>query len=180
MQNEIWEPVKGYEGFYEASNLGRIKSLPRKVKHKIYGEMTVHGRIMKMRDDCHGYHALDLRGPNKERHNAKVYTLIAGAFLGEKPLGHIVDHIDGNRRNDYADNLQYITPRENVCKGLNCDLKKDKASKCRGVSWDEWNNGWVARIKKNGKSIFLGRYSNDAEAGRAYQHKLEEIENVIK
>lgn len=111
-EKEEWRPVVGFEGFYEVSSLGRVRSLTRTVRQRCRwgGTMlkTYKGRILKIyRDDrerC--FVNLCKLGANKRRN---VAVLVAAAFLGPRPAGKIVCHGDGNPSNNTPTNLRYDT-----------------------------------------------------------------------
>lgn len=94
----------GYEGLYEVSNLGRVRSLPRN------GTL---GGILKQTVDRYGYMKVVLHKDNKPRY-CTAHRIVASAFI-ENPEGKkTVDHIDCNRKNNNADNLRWTTMRENL------------------------------------------------------------------
>lgn len=103
MNNEIWLPVVGYDGIYEVSNFGRVKS------NKFGKE-----RILKPYN-CHGYREVDLRFNNKSK-RCRVHRLVATAFMpNENPDVKIfINHKDGNRSNNHVDNLEWCTASENT------------------------------------------------------------------
>ena len=104
--------------------------------------------------------------------NRNISVLMAKAFLNHKPCGHklVVDHINNNRLNDRLYNLQVITQRLNLTKD------KKGTSKYAGVCWDKSCNKWISYININGKSIFLGRFTDEQEAAQAYQTELNKIQ----
>lgn len=99
---EVWKDIPGYEGMYQASTHGRIRSL----------------RILKSRlTTGTGYPAVVLpsepSSPSRRQSNRHVHALVAAAFLGPRPRGMHIDHKDGDRANPQPDNLEYVTPKEN-------------------------------------------------------------------
>lgn len=156
---EIWKDIKGYEGYYKASNTGKIKSLKRKKE-----------AILKCRKDGRGYEIVDLY--LNGRRDIKVHQLVAMAFLNHTPCGYkiVVDHISGDITDNSLNNLQLISQRENTAKN-----KKKGTSKYTGVSWSKGRSKWVASIQINGKAIFLGRFKEELEAHNAYQQALLSI-----
>lgn len=106
---EIYKDIPNYKGLYQVSNLGKIKSLGN---NKLKKE-----KILKNRLSSSGYLHVYL-SKNKEGKNFKVHQLIAMAFLNHIPNGHkiVVDHIDNNPLNNYVENLQLISQRENTSK----------------------------------------------------------------
>lgn len=98
--NEEWMPVKGYEGFYEVSNLGRVKS------H--YTNAILQGSL-----DKDGYKRFCLT-KNKAETTYSAHRLVMAAFVGECPEGMEVCHNDSNRLNNSLENLRYDTRRANA------------------------------------------------------------------
>lgn len=113
---ELWKPVKGYEGLYEVSNLGRVRSLDRvqyqKDSHGGMMEKHYQGKIMTPTDNGHGYQVLILRkGGRKSNY---VHRIVAEAFV-DNPNGYpVINHLDHDRTNNRADNLEWTTQKENV------------------------------------------------------------------
>ena len=158
---EIWKDIPEYEGLYQASNLGRIKSIAKEKK-----------KILKPAK-CNNYLFVALY-KNKIRKDIQVHQLVAMAFLNHTPCGHkiVVNHINFNKQDNSLSNLELVTNREN------CNKKHLKStSDFVGVHWDKSRNKWVSRIMINGKIKFLGRFNTEIEGSIAYQNKLKEINN---
>ena len=104
---ERWLPVVGFEGFYEVSDLGRVRSLPR--------WRVPQARILKPIhfNNNRAYHCVTLCVHGRE-HRRQVHVLVALAFLGPKPEGMEVRHLDGNPHNCSAGNLTWGTRSENM------------------------------------------------------------------
>lgn len=106
---EEWRPVVGYEGQYEVSNLGRVRSLAREVKNG-RGVRRLRERILKpRRRNQYGHAGVVLTG---QRHRT-VHSLVAEAFIGPRPEGLEVRHLNGDRTDNRATNLAYGTRSEN-------------------------------------------------------------------
>lgn len=103
---ETWKPIPGLDGYYEASNLGRIRRSKPGVNTKV-------GRIVKLQSNPNGYiqAATCIAGVEK-RH--WVHILVAAAFIGDCPDGKEVNHKDGNPANNRSCNLEYVTHQENI------------------------------------------------------------------
>jgi hypothetical protein len=115
---EEWRPVIGYEGLYEVSNWGRIRSLARTIPHKHPGHTSiVPGRLRVLVLKKEGYFGLTLTDRNGRKVNGLVHQLVAAAWIGPKPPGFQVDHIDGDKRNNMSRNLRYLTPKEQMDAG---------------------------------------------------------------
>lgn len=86
------------------------------------------------------------------------------------PTGkHVVDHINGNKLDNRRENLRVCTHAQNM---VNWNNNRGE-SKFRGVSWDKTRNKWKAQIQCNGKNRFIGRYSTEEEAAKAYNAEAE-------
>jgi hypothetical protein len=168
---EIWKDVKGYEGLYQVSNYGNVKSLPKKIGFGL--GYLVPEKILKQAITSSGYFGVRLYINNKGK-TFRIHQLVAIAFLNHIPCGHdiIVDHMDGNKQNNRLDNLQLITSRENLSKE-----KKNCSSKYTGVHWVTKNKKWRSQICINGKLKYLGLYTSEIEASKVYQKELETINN---
>jgi hypothetical protein len=88
---EIWKPVVGYEGFYEISNLGRVKSLSRFVNRSRGGKQLKKERILIPSIGRYLKVSLSKRGIIK---NERVHKLVATSFIGPRPNGMVIDHIN--------------------------------------------------------------------------------------
>lgn len=109
---EEWKDIKGYEGLYQVSNLGRVKSLERETiigKNRIVHQKE---KIMKYTTRS-GYYNLVLR-KNGKRTSKQVHRLVAEAFIPNPTNLSIVNHIDYNRKNNVVSNLEWCTQKENV------------------------------------------------------------------
>ena len=111
--NEKWLPVVGYEGLYEISDLGQVKSLARKVKAKTNVIRNVPTKIMRQIVNKNGYMSVNLSGIGPQW-RVSTHIILARAFLGPRPQGFEVAHEDGNRTNCRLSNLSYKTPLENM------------------------------------------------------------------
>ena len=114
MQEEIWKPIKGYEDSHEASNLGRIRCVYREflVKRRVKGkDFTYMQKIYpSIRSVCntHGYLSVKIKGDSK-----RVHRLVAEAFIPNPYCKSEVNHIDEDKKNNKASNLNWCTPKEN-------------------------------------------------------------------
>lgn len=100
--SEMWLPVPAYEGLYEVSNLGRVRSLPR---------FGTNGKCVSV-DLCRGYQRVNLWKNGVLTHKL-VHRLVAEAFIPNPENKSQVNHIDGNKRNNNVCNLEWVTASEN-------------------------------------------------------------------
>ena len=175
MMKEVFKDIKGFEGLYQVSNLGRVKSLSRVVYNHL-GARTLKEKILKGCLGSNGYYTVNLMKDGK--YNAiNVHQLVAMAFLGHEPCGHklVVDHIDHNRQNNRVDNLQVLTMRQNSSKRI-----KEYTSKYIGVSKKKGSDKWFAFITINGKNKNLGTFSTELRASIAYELALLQLDKFNK
>ena len=122
---EIWKDIKGFEGYYQVSNMGRIKSLDRYVRGNKDSKLHIKERIIKGGIETRGYSFVSLN-KNGTRTYARIHRLVAEAFL-ENPFNKPeVNHIDGNKQNNTVSNLEYCTRTENEQHAYKIGLKKGK------------------------------------------------------
>lgn len=172
MDKEIWKDVKGYEGYYQVSNLGRVKSLCRVVDGKSNSKRTLKERILKINLSTRGYPQVKLLKYSKCR-TIPVHQLVAIAFLGHKPNGYklVVNHINYDKTDNRLENIELVTQRQNANKK---HIKS--SSKYTGVHYDKRRKKkWISSIYYNGRTIQLGSFDDQYEAHLAYEYKLKSI-----
>lgn len=174
MKEEIWKDIPEYEGLYQISSLGRVKSLSRRKVDTWNRNRLIKEKILKQSKNRDGYLQVTLSKNNKSK-TITIHVLVAIAFKGhvrnnKKRLE--VDHIDNNKLNNCESNIKLVTSRENVSKD------RRGTSKYIGVSWDKQMNKWRAQITLNGKHRFLGLFHNEQDASKKYQEALKNNLNV--
>ncbi len=107
MSEEIWKDVVGFEGFYEVSNLGRVKRIAR-------GRGARPWQCLTPRYNQYGYQTVHLCRSSSDREQKTIHEVVAAAFIGPRPSGHDINHLDGNKWNNRAGNLEYATRKENM------------------------------------------------------------------
>lgn len=171
MENiEIWKNVKDYEGIYQVSNFGNVKSLKRHIKNG-YSGRWVDEKILKKQKNKEGYLVISLNKCNN-RKLGFIHQLVAIAFLNHKPCGYklVINHKDFNRDNNIVENLEIVTSRQNTNQK---HLKS--SSKYVGVYWHKASKKWHSSIRINNKIKHLGLFDIEEDASDAYQKKLLEI-----
>lgn len=162
---EVWKKIKGFED-YEISSYGNVKSLKNNKE-----------KILKSHPNEKGYYNIDLYLNNK-RKTIRIHRLVSEYFLNHKGNGTmelVIDHIDNDKSNNRADNLQIISNRANSSKTIKRKLGKT-SSIYIGVTWNKHNSKWVAQIQIDKKKEYLGCFINEYDAYLAYQNKLKEID----
>ncbi len=107
---ETWREIPGYEGIYSISNFGRVLS-----RH------TSHSKIMKPRWKSSGYQFVSVC-KDRQHKNFYVHHLVAYAFIGPRPAGLDINHKDGDKSNNHASNLEYVSRAENMRHARECGL----------------------------------------------------------
>lgn len=118
---ETWKDIPSYEGLYQVSDYGRVKSLERLVKNGKDRFYLKKETILKQSMTTTGYKMIGF-SVNKEVKYFKVHRLVMAAFFGESEL--TVNHKDGNPINNHISNLEYCTQAENLEHALNTGLRK--------------------------------------------------------
>jgi len=168
---EIYKDIIDYEGIYQVSNFGNVKSLSRIIFNKGKYPVTSKEKILKPAIDSHGYLHLNLF-KNGKRKTRSIHQLVAETFLNHIPCGHklVVNHKDFNILNNHVNNLEIVTNREN------CNKKHLKStSEYVGVSWSNTFNKWQTHITIDGKIKNLGYFIDELEAAKAYLKVLNNL-----
>lgn len=165
---EEWKDIKGFDGDYQVSNFGRVKSMERFVDWK-NTKRLIKSKILKPIVYSNGYLYV---GINKKMF--RIHTLVWDNFGSEKRNGLKlqVDHIDNNKLNNRLNNLQLLTARQNVNKVFD---NKFTASDYYGVYYRKDRSKWCGHISINGKNKYLGSFETELEASNAYQSALKKI-----
>ena len=168
---EEWRPIQGYEGMYEVSSFGRVKSLNRVVKERSGKVKTLKGRLLAFHLTNQGYYALNLC---KEGLLEKftVHKLVSIAFLKHKPnkFSCVIDHLNSIKTDNFYKNLKETSSRYNSTR-----YKKSNFDNSLGVQ--PRNDKYFSCISVNGKTINLGTFDTKEEASLYYQNALKAIEN---
>ena len=116
-QNEIWKQIKGYEGLYEVSNFGRVKSLDRYVnrftKNRERRIIHIKEKILKQHTNTAGYYTVVLTKESISKW-VRVHRLIADAFIPNPHNLSEVDHINTDKKDNRIENLRWCTHKENM------------------------------------------------------------------
>ena len=112
-EEEVWKAVPGYEGLYEVSNIGRVKSLDHYVNHHTAGKALRHGKVLTPCKGSGPYQMVMLSKENKH-HPCRVHRLVAEAFIPNPDSLSDVDHIDCDKLNNRVENLRWCTHADNM------------------------------------------------------------------
>jgi hypothetical protein len=183
---EIWKEVVGYEGYYEVSNFGNIRSLDRCIVNKYEREIFIKGKTLSksigkvtqtynIRGSKNGYRKSYIRvflSKGTDKKNFSVHRLVFEAFVGNID-GVMIDHIDNDPLNNRLDNLQVTNNRQNQLK----ELIRKNGTDGLGTCFDKQYRVWVSRISYKAKTIRLGSFKTREAANFFYELALESIEN---
>ena len=161
--DEIWKDVKNYEGLYQVSNLGKVKSLAR------HG---TKGGILK--PILTEYLCINASKNNKIK-KLKIHRLVAEAFIPNPDNLPQINHKDGNKLNNIVSNLEWVSSKENVRHAIVNNLKKFsyKGEIAKYIQYDKRSKFYYVCIWENGKSKFIGNYKYFAQAIQARDEYLK-------
>lgn len=114
---EIWKDIPNYEGLYQISSFGNVKSFPRK------GTQTRKERILKFKKDKKGYFFVHLSKNNIQK-SIKIHRKVAILFIPNPLNKPQINHIDGNKQNNKLENLEWCTNGENQLHAYKIGLQK--------------------------------------------------------
>jgi len=160
---EVWKDIEGYEGMYQVSNFGSVRSLDRLYESKIRNNNYIvrRGINLKSTPDKDGYLKINL-SKNRTRKYHFVHRLVALVFIPNPNSFPIINHKDGNKTNNFANNLEWCTYKYNSNYG-ECRQKISNSKKKKVVQID---------IKKN---IVVSTFDSIAEATNSLSLKGNKI-----
>ena len=172
---EIWASVPGYEGLYEVSNIGRVRSLPRSIKCGS-GSRTIPGVLRRQSIASSGYQVVSLSKECVIR-TACIHVLVLTAFVGPRPDGMHACHSDGDRLNNRLDNLRWDTIRENALDRLRHGTLIC-GSKQKGAILDELKVAEIKRRLRSGErqTVLANEYGvaletiHSIKSGKSWRH----------
>lgn len=112
---ENWRSVVGYEGLYEVSDIGRVRSIDRYVSQINNGTITdrlYQGRILKMKKESNGYLSIKLCNQENTKYK-KIHRLVAEAFIPNQNKKPLINHKNGIKQDNRVSNLEWCTIKEN-------------------------------------------------------------------
>lgn len=174
---EIWRDIPGYEGYYQASDEGRVRSLDRWIIYKNGRKRFYKGKIFEGSFNNGGYKTVNLSRYDKQK-IFQISQLVAMAFLYHEPNGHtlVIDHINGIKTDNNIKNLRVVTHRDNTSTCYRKD-RNSLSSDFAGVSYNKPTKKWRSMIRYNGLHIFLGYFENEIDASNAYKKALSKVIN---
>jgi len=151
-QVEIWKDIEGFRGIYQVSNHGGLKSF----KAKSYG------RILKNTNAKGGYYSVVLRSHNGKVRFTRIHRLVAEAFIPNPNNLREVNHKDGNKQNNTVENLEWVTPSENIQ-----DAMKRSPQMVSGMNHYNQFVRPKTIVQFSLDSKYIAEYPNAAEAAKS-------------
>lgn len=159
MNEEIWKDIVGYEGYYEVSNKGNVRSVDRWITYLRLGRPTKRlwkAQNLKLKLNDYGYFSVHLRNSSEDKEEwPTVHLLVAKAFLPNLENKATVNHIDGIKTNNSVENLEWSTHKEQVDHAISSGLMKLRGKTIYSEEFkqevkDYFDNNSIS-IKKLGK-----------------------------
>lgn len=150
-ESESWIDIKDFEGKYQISNLGRIKSILRKLNSRYGQNRTLNEKFLSLNKDKNTHYVSITLSKDNKRFTKSIHRLVAQAFIPNPENKCCVNHIDGNPSNNLLTNLEWVTMKENSQHAYSKQLKRQKTS---------WDREEVIKLIK----LFANKYqyaSND-------------------
>lgn len=178
---ENWRSIQGYEGLYEVSDLGRVRSLSRMVACRFGKTRVSSGRVRAEQRTSRGRVIVTLCKDNVVT-SKSVHRLVAQAFLPGFTQEHELNHIDGDPSNNRLCNLEITTPSLNQLHAVRTGLRpKIGTSKYRYVCYvknPRAKNRWASSVKIDGRSQGWRTFATEIEAARHADAYLDVIGDV--
>lgn len=169
---EIWKDIKGYEGIYQCSSFGRVKSLDRYITYSNGITHFVKGVILKQSKDTDGYKKVNL-SVNQKCSCKKIHQLVFECFVNSR-VGCIINHIDGIKTNNAFWNLEIVTNRENIAHYSKGNTQKQYT----GV--ESRGKRYRAKTQVNGKTRHIGTFDTAEQASDAYANFVFNLDGSNK
>lgn len=153
--NEIWKDIEGYNGLYQISNLGRVKSLGRRGKG-----CSLEDRILKHAINKDGYHLVNLKDINHVAKWFTVHRLVAIHFIPNPNDYKEINHKDEIKGNNIVTNLEWCTREYNVSYGT---VRERQSNNKKGQS-NEWLNKPILQYSIEGE--FIAEFDSTTQAAQ--------------
>lgn len=167
---EQWRPIKNYEGIYEISNLGNVKSLARTIIKKDGKKQTFKERILNKRHNGYGYYQVGLNSKGK-RVYFYIHRLVGEAFIDNPNDLPQINHINGNKEDNFVNNLEWISAKDNTIHSWKTGLSKGREN--HGMS--KLTNNEVLEIRKK----YLSKNYSQRKLAKEYSVSQKTIYNII-
>ena len=171
---EIWKDIKKWEGYYQVSNFGNVKSLDRIVIHKNrLHKQRKKGKILKPSINHKGYLTVDLRKQGL-RKQFFVHRLVGMMFIDNLNNKPQINHKDGNKLNNNVNNLEWVTNKENIKHAFDVGLRKPPMKGKFGKN----HNRSKSIIQKDKNDNFIKEFESISEAHNKTKINLGNIHSA--
>lgn len=180
---EEWRPIVGFEGLYEVSNTGQVRSLDRCLVNSLGRSVFIKGKLLKIYDNTFGYKFVSLV---MDKHSSPTYVhrLVAQAFIPNPQGLPQVNHKDENKSNNRVENLEWCTAKYNMNYGSR--MEKTRETKLKTGTYSGLSNKEYQReyYKKN-RDLILSRKKEEREKyneekEKYYQDHKEEMDKYYQ
>lgn len=171
MKNEIWKDIEGYEGMYQVSSYGRVRSLARIAKRERDGysyDIPLRERFLKPRKDSKGYLRVRLSSGHRNFKDVFIHQLVAIAFISNPNRYAIVNHKDENPKNNHVSNLEWC----DCCYNNNYGTRNQRIAKANSMP--------VIMMDKDGNDLRRFNSINDAARWLGGMHFVSAISRVCR
>jgi len=176
---EIWKSIIGYEGYYKVSNIGNVRSLDRVIINSKGISFRKKGKNIAKTDNGHGYKIASLSKDGRK--NMYVHRLVAIHFLDNKDNHIEVNHIDGNKSNNMAQNLEWCDRSKNMKHAYSTGLNASLGNKFNAIKVINNSSGEIFGCIKQAADFYGLKYSLLKQAlNRNCVHKVELYNNLKK
>ena len=176
MSREIWKDIKDYEGLYQVSSNGIIKSLPRTIIKRNGQHQKRQGKILSPSLDRYGYPKVVLHKNNIKK-NESIHKLVGVSFLNKKETQNQINHLDGNKLNNNIKNLEWVSAKDNTQHAIKNGLRNPSKGSRNGMA--KLNEVQVKEIKDILKNYKRGMYAELARKYNVEDHAISNIRNNI-
>lgn len=163
---EEWRPIEGYEGLYEVSSYGRVRSLDRYVRTCYEAYKLQKGKILSPAKDKFGYLKVVLNCNGKHK-TINVHRLVAEAFIPNPDNFPQVNHRDEDKTNNIVDNLEWCDAKYNISYGSRNIRRRETLIK---------NGYWTGLSRKEYNHKY---YQDNKDRKEYWRKKKEEIQNNV-
>lgn len=167
METEEWRDIAGYEEFYQISSVGWVRATVYRS-----GKRHAKGNLLKPYKSKRGYLMYILQRDGKAK-GFTAHSLVARAFIGERPEGLTINHRDGNKENNHVDNLEYVTQKENSQHAADTGLLLPQKGTAHGMA--KLTDEMVLEIRKR-----AANGEKQRELATEYKVSFQTISKIVR
>lgn len=172
-KKECWVDIPNYEGLYQISNYGRVRSLKKWCGNKQISKYIDEIKVLKPMDNGNGYLYIFLN-KHRKRKRFYIHRLVAMMFLKKEGNSNVVNHKDFNKKNNHVENLEWCTQRHNVIYSTK-NMQKPHKSQVSKITNEKYIRFKDSSYELTIRGKYLGRFKTLEEA----INKRNEMEVVL-